>query len=515
MSTTAQTLSQMSLSQKLGQMFVVCLHGFSLEPETVRMLEEFHFGSVYLYNLNYINPRYMGSFCGDLHAVIRGNTGVYPLLSGTYEGGEVLRFGLYNTSIPCASAIGSLKDPSAAYAAGKLLGAQLFDLGLNFNWAPILDLPNPQNAPAICKRSFSSDPLEIARVSTQVIKGMHDAGISCAAKHFPGMSAFSTLYHRGHFIGIQNDRPLSPDHLYPFQAAITAGVDAIVMGNYLENNRRSGYVTGSCQALCQFLRETLHYDGVIATDAIQNMDDIPALSPESIVSQAMQADVDLLVFGYDTRKQLQLYEKVYDMVASGEIPEERIDRAVTRILALKRAMEQRHAAASAMLQQEQAQSLLTLSRQVIQIYGDAALLPAVRQAARQGISVYMPFYRQEDFVGFRRSLNCRLGDVLCAYSDQVVCHYYICKDEWAPPRPPREKNLVAVVCDEWDPESAISQWVISCSAHQPVLCFVLTQLEDFQCPAPQLIVISLSSLSDTSMAEAVRMLFEEPPHEWR
>ena len=60
MSTTARTLSQMSLSQKLGQMFVVCLHGFSLEPETVRMLEEFHFGSVYLYNLNYINPRYMG-----------------------------------------------------------------------------------------------------------------------------------------------------------------------------------------------------------------------------------------------------------------------------------------------------------------------------------------------------------------------------------------------------------------------------------------------------------------------
>ena len=96
--------------------------------------------------------------------------------------------------------------------------------------------------------------------------------------------------------------------------------------------------------------------------------------------------MDLLVFGYDTRKQLQLYEKVYDMVASGEIPEERIDRAVTRILALKRAMEQRHAAASAMLQQEQAQSLLTLSRQVIQIYGDAALLPAVRQAARQGIT---------------------------------------------------------------------------------------------------------------------------------
>ena len=274
-------------------------------------------------------------------------------------------------------------------------------------------------------------------------------------------------------------------------------------------------MTGSCQALCQFLRETLHYDGVIATDAIQNMDDIPALSPESIVSQAMQADVDLLVFGYDTRKQLQLYEKVYDMVANREIPEERIDRAVTRVLTLKRAMEQRHAEASAMLQQEQAQSLLTLSRQVIQIYGDAALLPAVRQAARQGISVYMPFYRQEDFVGFRRSLNCRLGDVLCAYSDQVACHYYICEDEWTPPRPPQEKNLVAVVCDEWDPESAISQWVISCSAHQPVLCFVLTQLEDFQCPAPQLIVISLSSLSDTSMAEAVRMLFEEPPHEWR
>lgn len=503
------SLSQMSLPQKLGQMFVVCLHGFSLEPETVRMLEEFHFGSVYLYNLNYINPGYMWNFCQDLQAVILQNTGVYPLLSGTYEGGEVLRFGLYNTSVPCASAIGSLKDPSAAYAAGKLLGAQLFDLGLNFNWAPILDLPNPQNESAVCQRSFSNDPLEIAKISTEIIRGMHDAGISCAGKHFPGITAYPTLYHRGHFIGIRGDRRLSPTHLYPFQAAIDVGVDAIVMGNFLENSRRNGYTTGSYQTLCQYLRDDLHYNGVIATDAIQNMDDIPALSPESIVSQAMQADVDLLVFGYDTRKQLQLYEKIYSMVISGEIPEERIDRAVTRILSLKSSMEQRHRSSSIMSQQEQAQSLLTLSRKVIRIYGDPAVLPSVRQAARQGVNVYMPFYRQEDFVGFHRSLNCRLGDVLCAYSDQVACHYYTYEDTWTPPHSPKSDHLIAVVCDEWNPNSKLSKWVISQAAHQPVLCFVLSQLEDFTCPASQLMTISLSSLSDASMAEAAHILFEE------
>ncbi len=498
----------MTLAQKIGQMFAVSLHGLSLEPETARMLEEFRFGSVYLYNLNYVNPDYMRHFCRDLQAAIRENTGAEPLLSGTYEGGEVLRFGLYNVSIPSARAVGRMGDPADAYLAGRVLGAQLADLGLNFNWAPILDLPNAQNAFSICQRSLSDDSERIASVGQALIRGMHTSGIGCAAKHFPGMGACSTLYQRGHFVAIRGKSSFQPEHIRPFQAAIAAGADAIVVGNYLQNIRGGSYFTGDYQDVCRYLREELGYDGVIATDAIQSLDDVPALSAESIVRNAIRADVDLLVFGYDTRRQLQLYEQIYRMVEDGQISEERLDQSVVRILTMKRRMAALRAGATPMTWQRQTRSLHVLGRKALRLYGNSAVIPRLRQEVQKRVQVYMPFYRQEDFVGFRRALNCCLGDVLCRYSGQVACHYYSGGGaEDLPPLP--ESGAVFVVCESWEPDSPLAGWVRSAAARGPTACLLLCPSETEHFAGEPVTAVSLDSLSDASIVEAVHLLLEE------
>ena len=505
------TPGRMTLAQKIGQMFAVSLHGLSLEPSTVRMLEEFCFGSVYLYNLNYVNPDYMRHFCSDLQDAILENTGAIPLLSGTYEGGEVLRFGLYNVSIPCARAIGRLQISEDAYLAGRVLGAQLADLGLNFNWAPILDLPNSQNSFAVCQRSLSDDSRRIGEIGQALIRGMHSSGISCAAKHFPGMGAYPTLYQRGHFVAIRGKSGFDFNHISPFQNAIQVGVDAIVIGNYIQSGRGGTYFTGDYQDVCRCLRKDLGYNGVIATDAIQSMDDVPAMSPESIVLNAIRADVDLLVFGYDTRRQLQLYEQIYKMVEKGQIPESRLDQSVARILAMKRNMAKIRQDAVPMSWQQQTHSLHVLGREALQLYGDMSVIPVLRREVKRKAYTYMPFYRQEDFVGFRRALNCCLGDALCEYSQQVSCHYFSGEDsaESLPPLPKRGEGAIFVVCEYWEPDSPLAEWIRKAAGRGPLACLLLSPLESEDFAEKRMLLVSLASLSDASIMEAVQMLLEE------
>lgn len=504
----ARTPEEMTLAQKIGQMFAVSLHGLSLEPSTAQMMKEFCFGSVYLYNLNYVNPDYMRHFCGDLQAAILENTGTIPLLSGTYEGGEVLRFGLYNVSIPSANAIGHLEHSEDAYLAGRVLGAQLADLGLNFNWAPVLDLPNPQNSFAICQRSLSDDSRRIGEIGQALIRGMHSSGISCAAKHFPGMGAYSTLYQRGHFVAIRGKNSFSPEHVEPFRAAIQADVDAIVVGNSLQSVRGGSYFTGDYQDLCRCLREELGYQGVIATDAIQSMDDVPALSPESIVLNAIRADVDLLVFGYDTRRQLQLYEQIYEMVERGQIPESRLDQSVARILAMKQKMAEIRQNAVPMTWQQQKHSLHILGQEALEVYGNAEVIPALRREVRRRALAYMPFYRQEDFVGFRRTLNCCLGDVLCQYSQEVLCRYFHAADgaERFPSLPKRGEGAIFVVCEYWEPDGPLAEWVRQAARRGPLVCLLLSPPENGYFTETHAFAVSLASLSDASIVESVSLL---------
>lgn len=505
----AKQISQMTLREKLGQMFVVSVHGVDLEESTLQMLEEFAFGNIYLYNLNYINAATLRKYCRQLRHTIVDRTGINPLLSGTYEGGGMLRFGLYNTSIPYPDAIGKKNNLELSRLAGTLLGLQLKNLGLNFNWAPFLDITSAGSDSRLRMRSYSGDADTVANIGVEMINGMHDAGIGCAAKHFPGLGAFPLLSNKGHFVGIKDDCFLHARHIPPFEQAVSAGVDAVVLGNFIEMTNQYGYVASNSAELCSYLRNEMNYDGVITTDAIQNMQEVPGLTVEGIVNNAMASDVDMLVFGYDTRRQMQLFEQIYEKVKKNTIPISRIDRSVERILRMKNNIFAYEQAAKPTREQDKSNLLDTISNAILDIVSDDQTLSNLKMLVRGVVHIVMPYYRDKDYVGFKRSLDCCLTDVICRYAGEVHAVFYDDDgfDFWDQTIP--QTSLIAVVCETFHPTGKIGKWILEMSKTNTVVCYVLSQREHVKETYPNIVLAYLHSLSDASIVAASRRLYGE------
>ncbi len=92
-------------------------------------------------------------------------------------------------------AIGATGDADLAERVGRAIGRELRAVGVNVNYAPVLDVAvNPAN-PALGIRSFGDDPAEVARLGAAWLRGLQSAGVAATGKHFPGVGGASVDTH--------------------------------------------------------------------------------------------------------------------------------------------------------------------------------------------------------------------------------------------------------------------------------------------------------------------------------
>ena len=207
-------------------------------------------------------------------------------------------------------------------------------MGINWNFAPVADVNvNPAN-PVIGVRSFSENPGLAASLTAAQTRGYTSAGIAGAAKHFPGHGDTATDSHTGLPVidhtreeWEQMDRP-------PFQAAIDAGVPAIMTAHISVPalDPSGDPATLSKPIMTGILRNEMGYDGVVITDALDMAGASATYGNDRVPVLALKAGVDMLLMPpeFDVA-----YNAVLDAVESGELTEERIDTSVRRILTLK------------------------------------------------------------------------------------------------------------------------------------------------------------------------------------
>ena len=119
--------------------------------------------------------------------------GAIPLfIAIDQEGGRVVRLQT-GTVMPGNMALGAARSPENTYKLAKAIGKELNVLGINVNFAPVLDVNNNPDNPVIGIRSFGSDPQLVAEMGTAYIKGLHDAGVAAAAKHFPATATPASI----------------------------------------------------------------------------------------------------------------------------------------------------------------------------------------------------------------------------------------------------------------------------------------------------------------------------------
>ena len=144
-------------------------------------------GGVILFSRNYSSPEQIRAVTDELHALRSPKL----LIAVDHEGGRVQRFRSGFTELPAAAVIGKIydEDPASGLAfaeqCGWLMATELRSVGVDFSFAPVLDLGNPRSS-IIDDRAFHQDPHCVARIAQAYVKGMHKVGMAAVGKHFPG-----------------------------------------------------------------------------------------------------------------------------------------------------------------------------------------------------------------------------------------------------------------------------------------------------------------------------------------
>lgn len=323
-----------------------------LNDEIRDMVSRNHFGGILLYGQNIVDAEQTLRLIADFQATNQAGGGLPQIVFTDQEGGNVNRIP-YGTQGISNMALGATGETENARAMAAIFGEELGLLGIQADFAPVVDVNNNPNNPVIGIRSFSDDPQTVAAFGKAYIQGLHDAGILSTAKHFPGHGDTDTDSHTGAPVIDKTYEELKECELIPFQAAIDAGTDMIMTAHIqypqIETGTYTSTSTGesiflpatmSRTILTDILRGDMGFDGVIVTDALDMKAIADHFAVEDTVRLTIGAGVDMLIVPpvTDTNvfRLVQTYvDTAVALVESGEIDESRIDESVLRILKLK------------------------------------------------------------------------------------------------------------------------------------------------------------------------------------
>ncbi|TSA83836.1 glycoside hydrolase [Deinococcus detaillensis] len=305
------------------------LPGPDLTPEQGRFLERSGFGGVCLFARNFSSLQRTARLVAD----IRQALGHDALIATDQEGGAVLRR-LDVPMPPTPQALGVIGSEAAAFEAGAVAARGLLELGINWNFAPSLDVNiNPLN-PVIGERAFGADPSEVARLGVAWALGSESAGVMSAVKHFPGHGDTAVDSHLGLPIVDKSRSELEQTEWLPFKAAVAAGVGSIMTAHIVYPALDAlEPATLSRPVLTGLLREEWGYGGVIVTDAsdMQAITDHHPHGQAAPLALVAGADAVLNCGHGDLATHTEHAQAIERALERGELSQERVAQAVSRL----------------------------------------------------------------------------------------------------------------------------------------------------------------------------------------
>lgn len=231
--------------------------------------------------------------------------------------------------------LGAVNDAALAYQYGHLIAEQCRRMGIQVNFAPVVDVNNNPYNPVINDRSFGEDRNKVALFGVQVMRGMQDMGVMACAKHFPGHGDTETDSHLDLPVINKSRAQLDSLELFPFREMIENNVGSIMIGHlYIPaiDNTQNVATSLSYNNVTKLLREELQYKGLTFTDALE-MQGVKKFFPDGKASaQSLIAGNDLLCLPADIPAAIQ---KIKKAIKQKKLSWDEINRRVERVLMAK------------------------------------------------------------------------------------------------------------------------------------------------------------------------------------
>jgi beta-N-acetylhexosaminidase len=327
-----KTLKSMNLREKIGQMINVRLVGDFSNFQSERFLD---------YRRE-VEQNKIGGFTvyrGDANAIanltneLQRISKIPLFFAADYERG--LRMNVRNgTPFTTNMGVGAAGDVQAAYRQGKIICEEMRAIGVNWLFAPVVDINNNPDNPVINVRSYGENPQKVGEFGSALARGVKDANCLATLKHFPGHGDTATDSHIGLSVVPIDKARLDSVELVPFKMAIRSGVDSIMTAHVALPQITGDEIPATLnpKISTDILRKELKFDGIISTDAMEMGAIVKTYSEEKSVVMAVQAGADLILLPLNSTNAINAVEAA---VKRNEITEARIDESVRRLLKAK------------------------------------------------------------------------------------------------------------------------------------------------------------------------------------
>lgn len=359
--------SMKQLDKMVGQMIITGFHGDGAGEnaesfaEIEKQIKSGHIGGVILFDVDVsglvsqgmsvqeAKKQIFSSNIKDTNQVkkltnyLQSIAKVPLLIAVDQEGGKIQRLKPEHGFQPTPSAKELARgDTQTTYKIAYNLGIRLDELGINVDFAPLLDVDVNPGSPAIgaLERSFSSDPDVVIEFGNAFARGLNDANVISSFKHFPGHGSATGDTHAGLTDVTKTYRDYE---LKPYQTLLqnTSPLTTVMVAHVVNANFDTLPASLSAKTI-QMIRD-MGFDGVIVSDDMDMGAIVNQYGRDTAIEMAINAGNDILVFGnnlaFDAKRGEQVHQSIVKMVRSGKIKRSRIREAYNRIMKMKKALQ--------------------------------------------------------------------------------------------------------------------------------------------------------------------------------
>jgi beta-N-acetylhexosaminidase len=332
-------LNAMRPQDLAGQVLIFAYPGETPSERLLGWIQNNNLGGVKIFGWNANNLEMLTTAIRRMQESSQSNSLKIPLFIATDQEGGWVRHVRFNTSMTSGNmSIGATRLGWDAYQTGRLIGEELKALGINFNFAPTVDLATNPEAHVIGTRAFSNNPIQAAILSVAFYKGLEEAGVIATAKHFPGHGRASEDSHGKLPKIMASWDELYQQDLLPYQYLIRENVPAIMSGHLSFPQITGNEEPASLSAFfaTEVIRNRLKFNNILITDDLfMEGAQLKGRSLPEVAELAFRAGHDLILISQPQEQLNATLQRFARLAQNDTAFRERLKTSVRRIMRIK------------------------------------------------------------------------------------------------------------------------------------------------------------------------------------